>query len=197
MSEEEKQKWEKLQRKIRPLVFTIEKLKKQHKPYQKEKKALDNLYEKRADIVKNAEEKMAVLDESLDSMDPDSIQDTLLFTSNVQMDGCMQMLAKKKITRAKITEEISASKTDRGTGLTERQEILKGFADHSLQVVLGIKCMDEGIDITTARVAIILAAVRIPESTSSASDVSFARHRGNRSQKSMISLFWAIRILRF
>lgn len=74
----------------------------------------------------------------------------------------MQMLAEKKITRAKITEEISASKTDRETGLTERQEILKGFADHSLQVVLGIKCMDEGIDITTARVAIILASSTNP-----------------------------------
>ncbi len=162
LSEEEKQKWDKLQRKIRPLAFTIEKMKKQHKPYQKEKKVLDNLYEKRADIVKNAEEKMAVLDGLLDSMDPDSIQDTLLFTSNVQMDGCMQMLAEKKITRAKITEEISASKTDRETGLTERQEILKGFAAHSLQVVLGIKCMDEGIDITTARVAIILASSTNP-----------------------------------
>ena len=74
----------------------------------------------------------------------------------------MQMLTDKKIRRSKITEEISAKKVDRETGLTERQQILKEFAERDLQVVLGIKCMDEGIDVTTARVAILMASSTNP-----------------------------------
>ncbi len=39
---------------------------------------------------------------------------------------------------------------------------MDGFAKRSLQVILGIKCLDEGIDVTTARVAILMASSTNP-----------------------------------
>ena len=68
----------------------------------------------------------------------------------------MERLAQKGIMRAKITEDESASKLD-DQGLSERQRLIKQFTDHNLQVLLGMKCLDEGIDIPNARVAFLLA----------------------------------------
>ena len=161
-TDEESKKCGVLNRQIHIKKAELDKCKKAHKPYMKVQKELEGLYMKRADIAKNAAEKMPALSGLLDEMQPDRIQDTLLFTSPEQMEPCMQMLTDKKIRRSKITEEISAKKVDRETGLTERQQILKEFAERDLQVVLGIKCMDEGIDVTTARVAILMASSTNP-----------------------------------
>lgn len=162
VTQEESEKCAKLNYMIFLKNKEIEKCKKAHKPYAKAQRELEGLYMKRADIAKNAAEKMPALSALLEDMNPDRIQDTIIFTSPEQMEPCMQMLADKKVRRAKITEEISAKKVDRETGLTERQQILREFAQRTIQVVLGIKCMDEGIDVTTARVAILMASSTNP-----------------------------------
>lgn len=46
----------------------------------------------------------------LDKLRPETIRDMILFVSDKQMEGCMKLLAAKGMTRAKITEEISAKK---------------------------------------------------------------------------------------
>ena len=162
LTDEESRQCAKLNRAIFVMKQELAKCKRQRLPYAKIQHDLDNLYMKRADLAKNAEEKKDALSELLDEMNPDTIQDTIIFTSDKQMEFFMEMLSEKKITRAKITEEISATKTNKATGLTERQQILDGFAKRSLQVILGIKCLDEGIDVTTARVAILMASSTNP-----------------------------------
>ncbi len=162
LTDEESKQCAKLNRAIFVANQELMKLKKKHLPYVKVQNDLENLYMKRADLAKNAEEKMSALSELLEEMNPDTIRDTIIFTSDKQMEPFMEMLSAKKITRAKITEEISATKTSKETGLTERQQILDGFAKRSLQVILGIKCLDEGIDVTTARVAILMASSTNP-----------------------------------
>ncbi len=162
LTDEESKQCAKLNRAIFWANQELMKLKKKHLPYMKVQNDLENLYMKRADLAKNAEEKMSALSELLEEMNPDTIRDTIIFTSDKQMEPFMEMLSAKKITRAKITEEISAIKTSKETGLTERQQILDGFAKRSLQVILGIKCLDEGIDVTTARVAILMASSTNP-----------------------------------
>ena len=47
-------------------------------------------------------------------------------------------------------------------GDTERQEIIRQFSNGQLQVLVGIKCLDEGIDIKNARVAILMASSTNP-----------------------------------
>lgn len=123
---------------------------------------LQRLYDRRAEIGKNAENKFEALANLLDSMVPDTIQDTILFVSDKQIQRGFQILSSRKIKRAKITENESASKVVNDEGDTERQEIIAQFVRRQLQVLVGIKCLDEGIDIPNARVAILMASSTNP-----------------------------------
>lgn len=82
--------------------------KRKHLPYDTEQEALEKQYRNRANIVKNAAEKLPALGRLLDKLRPETIRDMILFVSDKQMEGCMKLLAAKGMTRAKITEEISA-----------------------------------------------------------------------------------------
>lgn len=156
LSEEEYRKYKRVQKIIAGLNQEIQHRKENHLPYDTEQEALEKQYRNRANIVKNAAEKLPALGRLLDELRPETIRDTILFVSDKQMEGCMKLLAAKGMTRAKITEEISAKKMN-DAGLTDRQQIIEDFSHHTLQVILGIKCLDEGIDITSARVAMLLA----------------------------------------
>ena len=46
--------------------------------------------------------------------------------------------------------------------LTEREEIIEQFRRETVQVLIGIKCLDEGIDIKNARIAILMASSTNP-----------------------------------
>lgn len=120
-------------------------------------KDLEKLYDRRADILKNAERKLEALEGLLREMDPATIVDTILFVSDRQIVPSFEILSRLKIKRAKITESESASKVVTDEGNTERQEIIAQFVRHQLQVLVGIKCLDEGIDIPNARIALLLA----------------------------------------
>ncbi len=123
---------------------------------------LQRLYDRRAEIGKNAENKFEALANLLDSMGPNTIRDTILFVSDKQIQRGFEILSSRKIKRAKITESESASKVVNDEGDTERQEIIAQFVRRQLQVLVGIKCLDEGIDIPNARVAILMASSTNP-----------------------------------
>lgn len=123
---------------------------------------LQRLYDRRAEIGKNAENKFEALANLLDSMVPETIQDTILFVSDKQIQRGFDILSSRKIKRAKITESESASKVVNDEGDTERQEIISQFVRRQLQVLVGIKCLDEGMDIPNARVAILMASSTNP-----------------------------------
>ena len=118
---------------------------------------LERLYDRRASISKNAINKMSAFRNLIVEMSPSLIRDTIVFASDKQIETCFQILSELKVKRAKITETESASKIVKDTGATERQEIIAQFVRHQLQVLVGIKCLDEGIDIKNARVAILLS----------------------------------------
>lgn len=162
LTPDESEKCKKLNDRIRILNAIIQQKKKKGKPFGDEQKQLENLYNRRADIAKNAAEKLPALDRCLDQLGPSKIQDMIIFASDKQMPVYQSLLAKKMIPHAKITEEISAKKTNKKTGLTEREQIISDFSHHRLRVILGIKCLDEGIDIKTARIAIIMASSSNP-----------------------------------
>ena len=90
-------------------------------------------------------------------MNPATIQDTIAFVSERQIVQAFEILSSLKIKRAKITESESASRVVTDEGATERQEIIAQFVRHQLQVLVGIKCLDEGIDIPNARIALLMA----------------------------------------
>lgn len=118
---------------------------------------LQKLYDRRADVSKNAANKMDAFAELIGMLNPASIRDTIAFVSDKQIVQCFEILSSMKVKRAKITESESASKVVTDEGATERQEIIAQFIRHQLQVLVGIKCLDEGIDIPNARVAVLLS----------------------------------------
>ena len=118
---------------------------------------LQRLYDRRANIGKNAENKMVAFDQLLNEMNPSKIQDTILFVSDKQIEKSFSIMSSKGIKRAKITEAESASKIVNFEGDTERQNIISQFVKRQIQILVGIKCLDEGIDIPNARIAILLS----------------------------------------
>lgn len=157
LNENESKKLKKYNKDIARLNQEIEEKKKASLSFEKEKEQLERVYLRRANIVKNAEGKLDALRQLLDQMGSGEIQDMIIFASDKQIEPFMRILADRQITRAKITEEESAKKIRRYSGLTERQQIIDDFAQHRTQVLLGIKCLDEGIDITSARIAVLMA----------------------------------------
>lgn len=118
---------------------------------------LQRLYDRRANIGKNAMNKMPALEDLFERMNPQTIKDTILFVSDKQIESSFAIMSKKGIKRSKITEAESASKVVNIAGDTERQNIISQFVKQQLQVLVGIKCLDEGIDIPNARIAILLS----------------------------------------
>lgn len=118
---------------------------------------IQDLRIRRAGILKNAENKYSALQLILGEIGPKNIQDTLLFVSDKQIEKCMKLLSDNHISRAKITEEESASKIVNIQGETERQKYITDFKKHNLQILLAIKCLDEGIDIPNARIALLMS----------------------------------------
>lgn len=129
-------------------------IKNQDEPDEEE---LQRLYDRRASIAKNAENKFVALDILLDQLNPQKIVDTILFVSDKQIEESFSIMSRKGIKRAKITEAESATKVVNIEGDTERQNLITQFVKQQLQVLVGIKCLDEGIDIPNARIAILMA----------------------------------------
>lgn len=124
--------------------------------------ALQKLYDKRSKISKNAENKYTAFDALLEKMHPAEIKDTIVFVSDQQIIRCFDIMSSKKIRRAKITESESADRIVNEEGETERQEIISQFKRRELQVLVGMKCLDEGIDIRNARVAVLMSSSTNP-----------------------------------
>ena len=150
LTDDEKKQYSKKTKQIAALMSKDEKDK-------EDETKLERLYEQRANIVKNASEKMHLLKALFEEMDPPTIQDTILFCSEKQIEEVFKITTQLRITRAKITESESASKIVSESGETERQEIIHNFEKGKLQVLIGIKCLDEGIDIKSAKTGILLS----------------------------------------
>lgn len=124
---------------------------------------LNNLNILRSDILKNADEKMTMVETIIDNINSkERIKDTIIFTTDKKIDDVLMMLGKKGIMRSKITEEESPSKIVGVRGNTEREEFIDQFRDGTMQVLIGLKCLDEGIDIKNARIAILMASTTNP-----------------------------------
>lgn len=117
----------------------------------------------RANVLKNADEKINMVESIIDKLNnKDRIKDTIIFTTDKQIEPVLTILGKKGIMRSKITEEESTSRIVGIRGNTEREENIDQFRDGKIQVLIGLKCLDEGIDIKNARIAILMASSTNP-----------------------------------
>jgi len=117
----------------------------------------------RANILKNAKMKIDEVENLILKIDgKEKIKDTIIFATEEQAEKVLSMLGSHGITRCKITEHESTTKKLGSSGLSEREEYINQFRKGNVQVLLGLKCLDEGIDIKNARIAILLASSTNP-----------------------------------
>jgi len=122
---------------------------------------LQYLLFKRADIEKNAQNKYAELERILDDIGK-GISDTIIFVSDDQIARVMQIMGERQITAHRFTQVESTMPSVKYGGVSEREHIINRFSAGDYQVLVAIKCLDEGIDIPSAKCAIVMASSTNP-----------------------------------
>lgn len=153
LTEGELNRYEQLTEKIRRLQF----LKSREDTY----KWLEFLSYARADIGKAAENKYPEL-ESILQETGDDLTDTIIFVSPEQKNEVMRMLGRHGITASPFTQEQGTAPLEKYGGKSEREHIIDLFKRQRYQVLVAIKCLDEGIDIPSASRAVIMASSTNP-----------------------------------
>lgn len=125
--------------------------------------AYDRLLQKRAEIIKNAENKYSILSDLLDNMEEEEhIENLIIFVSPQQKEKVLELLKDKGIIHHQLTQEEGNIPRKEFGGLTERQQIIKLFKENKYQVLVAIKCLDEGIDIPSACRGILMSSSTNP-----------------------------------
>lgn len=156
LNEEEGQRYSELTEKISKLYRMRE-----NDPEAAE--AYDRLLQKRAEIIKNANNKYSILSNILDKMiEEGQLENLIIFVSPQQKKTVLEMLESKGVVHHQLTQEEGNVPRKEFCGLTERQYIIKLFKEKKYQALVAIKCMDEGIDIPTACRGILMSSSTNP-----------------------------------
>jgi superfamily II DNA or RNA helicase len=124
---------------------------------------LDRLMEKRANIIKNANAKYKMLEHILDDIAKSGrVENLIVFVSPQQITGVMNILAQKGLIFHKLTEKEGTKPEKKLWNKSEREHIISKFKKREYQAIIAIKCMDEGIDIPTADIGILMASSTNP-----------------------------------
>jgi superfamily II DNA or RNA helicase len=119
--------------------------------------------EKRANIIRNASEKYYQLEKILDEIEKEGrIENLIIFVSPQQISNVLDILANRGIIFHKLTEKEGTKSEQRFGNKSEREHIIAKFKSKDYQVIVAIKCMDEGIDIPTAGIGILMASSTNP-----------------------------------
>lgn len=122
---------------------------------------LERLLFYRANIEKSADNKYEKLEEILMKIG-DDISDTIIFVSDSQINKVMEILFNHNIRGHRFTQAESPKPSAKYGGISERDDIINRFKDGEYQVLVAIKCLDEGIDIPSAKRGIIMASSTNP-----------------------------------
>jgi superfamily II DNA or RNA helicase len=118
----------------------------------------------RATIVKNAEQKLSILAELLDELG-EGLRLCFIYCSPdnpTQMQSVIRLLRKKHITLHRFTKDEGVTPNEKFRGLSQREYILNRFAQEDFQVLVAMKCLDEGVDVPPARIGVLLCSSSNP-----------------------------------
>jgi len=125
---------------------------------------LKRLLIKRANIIKNAENKMKAFTHILDSLK--KISHLLVYVSETgkgsQLEEVLKILKDRDINAKRFTMELSNRSVERLGFLSEREYILKKFDEGEIQALVAMKILDEGVDVPSARYGILMASTTSP-----------------------------------
>ncbi len=118
---------------------------------------LENLLFKRADIVKNAEDKYEQLEQVLDQLSRD-LKWTIIYCSPQQIERVMSIVGRRNIKVHRFTMDEGTKPSTTYGGMSERDYVLQHFGLGNYQVLVAMKCLDEGVDVPPARTMILMAS---------------------------------------
>lgn len=122
----------------------------------KQLKQLQSMIFKRANIIKNAASKYDELEIILDQLG--NVKWTIIYCSNEQIDKVMKIVNKRMIKAHRFTMNEGTKPEKKYGGDSEREFLIKKFADGEYECLVAMKCLDEGVDIPPARVAILMSS---------------------------------------
>jgi len=122
------------------------------------KKKINDLRIERAKIVKSAVSKIPELRRLIQLMNKPIKHMLIYCADDSQLDAALEILNEFSLSVQKITGQEGSTPQPMYGGLSERQHLIKTFADGKLDVLLAIRCLDEGVDIPEAKTSIILAS---------------------------------------
>ena len=122
---------------------------------------LNRLLEKRAAVLKKANSKFTSLRQILSHVqDPSG---TLIYcTDREQMNEVIDIVLDFGLIYRTFTGDEGTIPKKEFDGKSERDWILENFENQDIQILIAMKCLDEGVDIPSARVGIIMASTTNP-----------------------------------
>lgn len=120
---------------------------------------LEKLLLERARVKKDAENKLLAFRHLIDS---ENLAGGIVFTSPKHICEVESMLGRCGIAAHRYTSKQGTVRKAEFGGLSEREYILKLFRQGDYEMLIAMKCLDEGIDIPEARVAVLLSSSTNP-----------------------------------
>jgi superfamily II DNA or RNA helicase len=118
---------------------------------------LELLLFRRAGLVKTAEYKIPGFESLVKSL-PDMVG-TLVYCHNEQQMGeVISIVSRTRYRYRRFTGSEGTSPRPEFNGLSEREWILESFSQGEIDVLVAMKCLDEGVDVPSAKRGIILAS---------------------------------------
>jgi len=111
----------------------------------------------RAKIIKGAFQKYEALRDILDEINED-IQWTIIYCFHSQMEEVVEIVSSRNIISHRFTMDEGTSPKPEYGGMSERDYLLKTFENGKYEVLVAMKCLDEGVDIPPARKGIFMAS---------------------------------------
>ncbi len=109
---------------------------------------------KRQKIIRNAANKFVVFRQILDKLE--QIRYCLIYCSPQQIRAVQDILNKRNIIQHKFTEKEGTKEEEKYGHLSEREFLLRKFSEGIYHVLVSMRCLDEGVDVPPARLAIML-----------------------------------------
>lgn len=109
---------------------------------------------RRQKIIRNASNKLIVFRSILDGLG--KVRHCLVYCSPQQIRTVQNILNQKNIIQHKFTQSEGTRNEDRYGGISERDFLIQQFSDGTYHALVSMKCLDEGVDVPPARLAIML-----------------------------------------
>lgn len=123
------------------------------------------LIQERANIIKSADNKLATFRDIITDIQSKYrfFRDILIYChQGGQLELVQDELSKMSIRYHKFTGSEGKVPEKKYGGISERDYILKNFKEGLYQVLTSMKCLDEGVDIPSAKIAVIMASSTNP-----------------------------------